>query len=127
MEGALDDGVLLGVEAAAVFPALAGGDPQLRAAAADLFAVREARGGAVVPGGEEALVSHEDGPDPAPEAGGPARDDASHLEKVFVPAWSSVHRFATLLPASVLGRAEKEAPSRDLSVVSHSRDPRGLS
>lgn len=62
--GGLDDGVLLCVDGEAQLVPGAGGDAQISAHAfAFLFAAFDAGGGAVVAGGYDALVAHDDGTD----------------------------------------------------------------
>jgi hypothetical protein len=63
VHGGLDDGVLFGVDSAAELVAFTRGHAQLFAQAAHVEAVAHAARGAVVTGGEHALVAHQHGAD----------------------------------------------------------------
>ena len=63
-DGGLDDGILFGVECAAVFMAFAGSEAHAFAgAAAEIIAVSHARRRAVVAGGDDAVILDENGAD----------------------------------------------------------------
>ena len=84
----LDDGVLLGVDGVAKLVPRARGDALLFAhALAALNAGADARGRAVVAGGEYALVFDDHRADLAVGliAAGPGGDEAGHLHKALVP------------------------------------------
>lgn len=89
----LDDGVLLGMQAAADLVALAAGHAELLTQAAGLGAMAHAGGHAVVAGGQYAAVLHDDGPYGATHARGARGDLVRQRHEVLVPAGAMVEWF----------------------------------
>ena len=107
VDGRLDDRVLLGVDGAAQLVTLSRRDAELLAQAADVEAVRRVARGAVVAGGEDALVAHEDGPDLTAQARGARGGLARELEEVLVPGRATRRRPAR--GARVRGAAHRNS------------------
>ena len=91
-DGCLDDGVLLGVQSAAVFVAFAGSEAHaLACTAAEIIAVGHSWRGTVVTRSDDAVVFDKDGADVAAQAVGAFGDDVGDFHKIGVPIWTLEH------------------------------------
>ena len=85
VQGGLDDRILFGMQATAEFMPFAGGDTLLLAQTANFKAMTDLGRSAIVAGGDNALVAHEDGPHLTAQAGGTLRDHLGDAHEVLIP------------------------------------------
>ena len=101
-----DDGVGLGVHAAAELVALAGGNLQrLPRADPQIAAVAPPAGRPVVAGGDDLIVAHNDRAVLAPQTGGPLKNGVGNVQIVVLLAGAGIHASSLLfrLPALKTG------------------------
>ena len=106
VDGGLNDDVLLGMEPAADFVALARRDAETLAQAACLQAVGHASGRAVVACGKNALVLDGNGADLASGAGGAFTDEIGDIHEIVWP-WHALHNHTLWVAGSLHAGAEK--------------------
>ena len=89
-----NDGVCLGVDAAAELVPLSGGDVQLApGAAAEIGTVAPSARGAVVAGGDDLVVTHDDRAELPPETGAALQSGLGNVEIVILLAAAVVHGY----------------------------------
>jgi hypothetical protein len=88
MKGGLDNGVLLGVNAATQLMALSGSDIELLSQTPDIDAMTDATRSPIVPGTQHPFISHDNGPHGPTAAGGALGDQRGDLHKVSFPSRS---------------------------------------
>ena len=112
MEAGLDDGILLGVNAAADFMALPGGYAKLVTKAAQLQAIFRTGGSAIVARGQDVFVLHRHGADVVTAAGGALRHHRGYLEEILVNCWPGNRYFHFKLTSNLsacFSRSDSEA------------------
>jgi len=86
--GGLDNGILLGVQAAAEFVALSRGDIETFPQAAAGIAVRDAGRYPVVSGGQDIALLDKQSPNLSAQACGTGGNEPGYVHEIFVPGWS---------------------------------------
>ncbi len=102
MAGRLNDGVLLCVQTATQLMALTRGNLQPLPQTAGLITMTDTGGRAVVAGGQDIAILHQQRPHLTAQAGGTGCHQMRDIDKILIPGWTG-HSMLTVLNVMYTG------------------------